>query len=162
MCAPVRKYELLTGNVAGSIVVTIVQGLVVILFSKFVLKANWGEDILTVALLLLTYSIMTVSLGAGLAFMFENSEAAMGVLNTIIPIFVFLGGGYVPLNVMSGVLAKISDISPVKWVNSALLSVIYDGNYSRVLTSVSINLAIAAAFIVIASLFTRKGKRLYA
>lgn len=162
LCAPVRKHEMLIGNVVGSICVTIVQGTAVILFSKFILKAYWGEDLITVAFLLLTYSVMSISLGASLAFLFRNGNAASGALNTIIPIFVFLGGGYVPLDVMGGTVGKLSDISPVKWVNTALFGIIYDGDYSRVMTSVLVNVGTAAAFIAIAALFAKRGNRLYA
>lgn len=162
LCAPVKRYEFLTGKVLGCIMITLVQALVVILFSALVLKANWGEDPLAVALLLLTYSIMSVSMGVGLAYLFRNGDAANGILNTIIPIIVFLGGGYVPLSVMGGTLVNISSVSPVKWANTALFKIIYDGDYSALATSAAINLAIAAAFILVSALFSRKGTGKYA
>lgn len=162
LCAPVKKYEFLTGKVLGCIIVTLVQGLVVVLFSKFILKAYWGEDMLAVALLLLSYSIMSVSFGVGLAYLFKNGDAANGILNTVIPIAVFLGGGYVPLSVMGNALTKVSSVSPVKWANTALLKIIYDKDYSVLLTSVVINLAIAAVFILTSALFSRKGTGKYA
>lgn len=162
VCAPVKRYELLTGKVLGCIIVTLVQGLVVILFSGLILKAYWGENPVTITLLLLSYSVMAVSIGVGLAYLFKNSGAANGILNTIIPIFVLLGGGYVPLSVMGSSFAKLSSISPVKWVNSALFRVIYDGDYSQVPISMGINLLIAAAFILIAALISRKGTGSYA
>lgn len=162
LCAPVKRYEFLTGKVLGCIMVTLAQALAVVLFSGFVLKANWGEDPLSVALLLFTYSIMSVSMGVALAYLFRNGNAANGILNTFIPIFVFLGGGYVPLDVMGRTFDGISSISPVKWANSALLKIIYDRDYSALATSAAINLAIAAAFILISALFSRKGTGKYA
>lgn len=162
LCAPVRNYEFLTGKVAGGIIVTITQGLVVILFSSLVLKAYWGENILMVALLLLTYSIMTISLGVALAYLFRNGEAAMGILNTAIPILVFLGGGYVPMSVMNNTISSIAVISPVKWINSALFKLIYEGDLSDVFVSIGINLSLAALFIITAALLSRKGNRAYA
>lgn len=157
LCAPVRPYELLTGKVIGSIIVTAVQALVVVLFSGLILKANWGDDPVILALLLLAHSIMAVSMGVGLAYLFKNDGSANGVLNTIIPFFVFLGGGYVPISEMGSTLVKLSSISPVKWVNSALFKVIYDGDYSHVPISIGINLGIATIFILIAVLFSKKG-----
>ncbi len=162
LCAPVRKYQMLAGKVLGSIFITIIQGAVVLLFSRLVLKANWGDDLLIVAFLIITYSIMTVSLGVALAFLFKSSEAANGILNTAIPVMVFLGGGYVPLNIMGSAVSKISSISPVKWINSALLNVIYEGSYNGVIEAAAINLALSALFIVIAVVFSRRGDRAYA
>ncbi len=162
LCAPVRGYELLTGKVLGCISVTILQGLAVILFSKFILKAYWGEDLLTVALLLISYSIMAVSIGVGLGYAFKKSDAATGAINTLIPVLVFLGGGYVPLDTMGPAFAGISNISPVKWINSALFRVLYDNDYSHVAISLGINLAIAAVFVLLSAVLSGKGNGKYA
>ncbi|HEX2947489.1 MAG TPA: ABC transporter permease [Clostridia bacterium] len=162
LCAPIRGYQLLTGKVIGCISVTAVQGLVVILFSKLVLKAYWGENILPVALLLLTYSIMTVSLGVASAYVFKSSDTASGLLNSIIPLLVFLGGGYVPLSVMGGFISKITFLSPVNWVNTALFKIIYDHDYSGMPVSIILNLSLSALFIFTSALISGKGKRLYA
>jgi ABC-2 type transport system permease protein len=162
LCAPVYKYQYLTGKILGSIFVTIVQGFIVLMFSKLVLKAYWGEDLLTVAVLVITYSVMAVSLGAALAFVLRSGEAANGLLNTIIPILVFLGGGYVPVYVMGDSFSKLSVISPVRWINSALLNLIYDGNYSDVPISIAINLGLSVLFISVAVLLSGKGRKAYA
>ncbi len=162
LCAPLRGYELLTGKVIGCIFVTVVQGLLVIVFSKLVLKAYWGENILPVALLLLAYSIMTVSLGVAMGYVFRSAEAASGILNSVIPFLVLLGGGYVPLSVLNGFITKVAVISPVSWTNTALFKIIYDGDYSALPGSVIINLSLAALFIIASAFLSRKGKRLYA
>lgn len=162
LSAPVKRYELLTGKVLGSILVTVVQGLAVILFSKLILKAYWGEDLLTVALLMFSYSIMAVSIGVGIAYLFRNGDAGSGILNAVIPILTFLGGGYVPLSVIGPVFSRISDLSPVTWINSALFEVIYDGSYARVPVSIGLDLLIAAAFILLTAILSRKGTGKYA
>ena len=162
LCAPVRGYELLTGKVLGCISVTILQGLAVILFSKYILKAYWGEDLLTVLLLLISYSIMSVSIGVGLGYAFKKSDAASGAINSLIPILVFLGGGYVPLDTMGPAFAGISNISPVKWINSALFRVLYDNDYSHVAISLGVNLAIAAVFVLLSAVLSGKGNGKYA
>ncbi|NLK86410.1 MAG: ABC transporter permease [Clostridiaceae bacterium] len=158
LCSPTFNYQLMTGKVLGDVVVTLLQGLVVILFSSFILKAYWGENPFAVALLITSYSIMPVSMGVALAYLMKSSEAASGVLNTIIPIMAFLGGGYVPLSVMGEGLSKISDISPVKWVNSALFNVIFDGSNSGVAEAVGINLGIALLFITLSAILSRRNK----
>lgn len=156
LCGPVHKSTVLAGKVIGSIFVTILQAAVVILFSKYVLGANWGTDIVPIIILVLAQSLMTISLGTGLAFLIKNEGAASGILNTIIPIIVLLGGGYTPLEQMGGSILKISDVSPVKWLNSALFRVIYDNDYSLVATAALINIAIAAVFIMTAAVLSRK------
>lgn len=163
LCAPVHDYELMAGKVAGCIIVTITQGLTVILFSKLILKAYWGEHILPVAILVLTYSIMTVSFGVAFSYLIKNSDAASGIFNTIIPLFVFLGGGYVPMSVLNGtIMTKIAFISPVRWINAALFQVIYESDFSIVPVSVIINVSLAVVFIVISALLAKRRSRAYA
>ena len=83
----------------------------------------------------------------------------MGILNTFIPVMVLLGGGYVPLEVMAqggSFLYKLSDISPLKWINQSIFRVIYDNDFSLVPTAIMINLAAAAVFIMASSLLYKK------
>ena len=157
LCSPVRKSEYLLGKVLGGILVTLVQASVVILFSKFILKAYWGTDILTIMLLVVAQSIMAISIGTGIAFLIRNDGAASGVLNSIIPVVVFFGGGYTPLEVMGPGIVKLSVVSPVKWMNDAIFRVIYNNDYSLVLTALLINLAVAAVFILVSAMLSRKG-----
>lgn len=158
LCSPTFNYQLLTGKILGDVVITLLQGLAVILFSSLILKAYWGEDPFTVALLIISYSIMPVSMGVALAYMMKSSESANGILNTIIPIMVFLGGGYVPLSVMGEGISELSVISPVKWVNTALFNVIFDGNYSGVAEAVGINLGIALLLITLSAILSRRNR----
>lgn len=162
LCSPIHNYEVLAAKVIGNIFVTIVQGFVVVLFSKWVLNANWGQDLISVALIILSYAVMAVSLGVSLAFMIRNSEAASGILNTLIPVLVFFGGGYVPLSVISETFSKIGMASPVYWINTALFKVIYDNDYSGMIVSLFINIGLATLFITISALFSKRGDRAYA
>jgi len=156
LCAPVRKYEVMVGKVLGGILVTIVQVSVVLLFSKLILKADWGNDILTVLLVVLAESIMAISLGVVCAFLIKNDGAASGILNMLIPTVVFLGGGYVPLSTMGEGVSRLSVISPVKWTNEALFKIIYNNDYSAVLPAIMICLGVAALFIMISAYFSSK------
>lgn len=156
LCSPVKRHEILTGKVLGSIFITIIQFLLVILFSKYVLKAYWGANIGIILLIVLAEAIMAVSLGTGIAFAIKSEGAAMGVLNTIIPLVIFLGGGYVPVDVFSSILLKLSKISPIRWVNRAIFDVIYRGDFSLVPIAIAINLSLAALFIVTSLLISRK------
>lgn len=156
LCSPVRKPEYLVGKVLGCILVTLVQASVVIVFSKFILKANWGNDIPTVMLLVISESIMVISMGTAIAFLIKNDGAASGLLNTVIPVVVFFGGGYVPLETMGPGIMRLSVASPLKWLNDAIFRIIYSNDYSLVLTALLINLSIAAAFILVSAVLSRK------
>ncbi|NTV90303.1 MAG: ABC transporter permease [Clostridiales bacterium] len=153
---PVTKIEVFTGKITGGILVTILQMTIVILFSMFLLKTYWGNDLLTVFLVLVSEAVMAVSIGTGIAYLISNDGTASGILNSVIPIFVLLGGGYVPLSQMGGVLLKISNFSPLKWVNESIFKVIYSGDYSMVAGALIFDFAVAALFLVAAAVLSRK------
>jgi ABC-2 type transport system permease protein len=157
LTAPVRKTELLAAKVIGSVLITVFQITVVVLVSKFILKVYFGENMLPIVLILLSEIIMAVSLGVGTAFLVKNESAINGILNAIIPFIAFLGGAYVPLKQFGdGFLLKLTNISPLMWVNRSIVNTIYSGDTSTVLQTVVINLVIATIFILLSSGIFRK------
>jgi ABC-2 type transport system permease protein len=159
LISPIKRYEFFIGKLFGSIILTIIQMIVVILFSKYVLNAYLGENMLIFGLIILAEIIMAVSLGQGIAFLVKNETAVSGLLNAIIPIMVLLGGGYFPLEQFgSNILTTVAKISPLKWINDALFKVIYANDYSRVLQAIFINLIVAVAFLMAASIKYREEK----
>ncbi|MCB2362063.1 ABC transporter permease [Clostridium estertheticum] len=157
LISPVKKYEFLIGKTIGGVIGTILQIAIVIIFSKFVLHANWGNDIFTVLLIFISQIIMAISIGVGLGFIFKNENVANGVLNFMIPVMVFLGGSYMSVDSFgSKIFQAITYLSPVRWVNRSIFDVIYNNNYSKVPYAILINIGIAVVFIAISSLLFRK------
>ncbi len=156
LSAPVRKWEILSGKVVGGIFVTLVQVILVILFSRYVIGAYWGHDIFTVVLVLLSESAMAVGMGAGVAYLIKNEGAANGILNTFFPVMVLFAGGYAPMDGLGPVFDRIASLDPLKWVNRSILDVIYYGDYSKVAPAVLSCLGVAAVFITVAAAFSGK------
>jgi len=153
LCAPVKKYEILTGKILGALVITSLQVVVVILMSKFLLKTYWGNHMGVILILLASEVAMAVSLGIGVAFLFKNER---GILNILIPLIAFFGGSYLPLEGFGKTMLLIAKFSPVGWVNKAIFSVIYSNDYSSVVRAFMINLSLAVIFVVLASFSFRK------
>jgi ABC-2 type transport system permease protein len=153
LCAPVKKYEVLTGKILGALTITSIQVLVVISISKYLLNTYWGNHLGVVSLLLASEVVMAVSLGIGVAFIVRNEG---GILNILIPIMAFFGGNYMPLEGLGKTMLFVSNYSPVRWVNKAIFEVIYSNDYSSVTRAILINLCLAAIFVVIASFTFRK------
>lgn len=156
LVSPVKKYEIFTGQVLGAISITVLQGLIVLAFSSFILNAYWGDKPHLVIMVIISEAVMAVSIGIGLSYVIKNVATLSGIINTIIPIMVLLGGGYVPFEVLGESIQKISVISPIRWTNQALFRLVYDQDTSYIFIAVAINLAIAAIFIIYASLAYRR------
>ncbi len=158
LLGPVRKYEFLLGKTFGGVIATTLQIVIVLLFSKYVLNINFGTDIFTIIIVLISQIIMAVSVGVGVGFIFKNENIAGGILNFLIPVMVFLGGSYAPVDNMGNKTFTdiITYISPVRWVNQSIFGVIYSNNYSKVGPTILINILIAIVFLAIASWIFRK------
>lgn len=160
LCSPVKKHQLLIGNIFGSFLITAIQTVTVVVFSIYVLNANWGSNIGITALILASEILMAVSVGVGIAFVFSNESVSSAIINLVVPVIAFVGGAYFPIDDNFGkTFSNIANMSPVRWVNKSMLQLIYDNNTDAVFMTVCINLAIAIAFIIISALlFKREGK----
>lgn len=153
--SPVGRYEVLAGKTVGALVVTLLQALVLIIFSRFVLKSYWGDHLTAVFLLVAAEVVMSVSLGIGLAFVL-NGNTVKAVLNVGIPLVAFLGGAYTPIDANDSSLLTLTNLSPLKWINRSIFEVIYSNDFSTVVPAVAFNLALALIFIGIASRAIRR------
>lgn len=157
LASPIKKYEFFIGKNIGTFVGLIFQLLIVIVFSRFVLGVDYGGNPALVYLIMASEAFMSVAMGVGVAFIFKSEAAVSGVLNMIIPFMIFLGGGYVPLEqINSEVLFNLAKISPVRWANDTIFKIIYAGDVSNVVTTISINLIAALVFLTISTLIFRK------
>lgn len=153
LCTPVSKYEYLTGKILGCIFVTAIQAAIVILFSRYVFNAYWGNNIAAVFTVILSVILFSITLGAGLTFVIKDNNIASTVLSLIIPLFVFLGGGYFPLEQFgSKAIDAVSRISPLKWSNEAIFNIIYANDFSKMSYAILINI-IASALLIAVSVF---------
>lgn len=151
-----KKHEILLGKILGSSLSVLLQSILVFLYSRFILKAYWGNDIYTIALIIISEIIFSISLGICLGFLFKNSGVASGIINAIIPFIAFLGGSYFSVDSAEGLFKNLSNISPIKWTDSAILNVAFANNYGDVLTAIIINLACAFVFVFLSAYLFRK------
>ncbi|WP_461671186.1 ABC transporter permease, partial [Mycobacterium tuberculosis] len=95
LVAPVAKAEIFAGKILGSLLINSVFTLVVVLISKYMFGANWGNaGALGMSLLvLLSQIIFALSLGLGASYLFKG-KAAGAVIMTIIQVAALFGGSY--------------------------------------------------------------------
>ncbi|WDV46165.1 ABC transporter permease [Clostridiaceae bacterium M8S5] len=157
--SPINMYSLFFGKVFGNILLSILRVAVVILFSMFVYKVYWGNNILILLTIIFSQLLMCISVGIGVGYSTKDQSAGNSILNILIPIFVFLGGGYFPLEQFgNNILVKISVISPIKWINETMFDVIYLNDFKNVSFVIMLNLSISFMFSLLSLYkFKRKG-----
>lgn len=155
--SPLKKQEIFTGKVLGFLAVTMIQIAIVLAFGKFIIKVNWGDNILAIAAVLTSEIVMAVSIGISVSFIAKSEGAMSGILHMIVVFMIFLGGGYFPLEQFnSTTLDTVVKLSPIKWVNDAMFNSIYRNDFSKILPAILINLIIGLILIFISSMAFRK------
>jgi len=159
IASPVRKSEIFIGKVLGSLVSNSICILLVIFFSKLIFKANWGDHLGLVFLVLLTEVVFAVSMGIGVSFLAKTSAGPKVIIMLFVQLSSFFGGAYFKIDNPEGIFKLITDLSPLTWMNTALTKIIYANDFAAAIPALSINLTGAFLFLLVAiiSLQRREG-----
>ncbi len=146
--APIRKSEVFTGKIMGGFFINLCCVLVMILFSKYVFKAYWGDHMSIVLLVLLTEVIMAMSLGLALSYLMKGT-ASRAFISLIVQLLSFFGGAYFPIGDDSGggIMGFLVHLSPIRWANHGLTEVIYANNVSAAWPVIALNIGFGALFL---------------
>ena len=144
--SPVSRRKLLFGKLIGCFIMSALQITLVLLFSKYIMNVNLGDDVLSVVIVLLSLSLFTLTMGLGLSYMIKRTSLLTGIITFIVPLMVFFAGGYMPL---SDSLDFIAYFSPVKWVNQSIFDIIYKKSYALMPKTIIVCLVLSFAFIVV-------------
>lgn len=121
------KESLFIGTkVIVGILMTMLQTLLVYVYSTYVLDVNWGENTLKFLIMFFVFGIFASVIGAIIGVIAKSDTTVTGAIQVSIVVICFLGGAYTPLNIMGGMgpISKLLFISPVYWINTAISSLI--------------------------------------
>ncbi|GGE34580.1 ABC transporter permease [Pullulanibacillus camelliae] len=149
VAAPVTKMEIFIGKILGAMVTSTLCTLVVVFFSKFMFKANWGNHLGVVFLVLLTEIFLAISFGLGVSYIMKTEGAARMVVMVIVQSAAFFGGSYFQIDDAGGLLAKAIQLSPLNWANTALTKAIYANEFTPAWHTALLNVGIAVLFLLI-------------
>ncbi|MDI5788063.1 ABC transporter permease [Bacillus licheniformis] len=130
----------------------------VVAVSKYVFKAYWGEHLGLVAAVLFSIVLFAVCLGLGVSYLTRTGEAVVAIINVLIPLVAFSGRLF-PVDDAEGVLALITDLSPLAWTNEAIMNIIFADDLAAGLPAILLNIGLSLLFLLIAvvSLQRREG-----
>lgn len=159
IASPVRKSEIFIGKVLGSIVINVVCIALVVAFSKIFFKANWGDHLGLVFIVLLTEILLAVSLGIGVSYLSKTSAGPKVIVMLFVQLASFFGGAYYKIENPEGILKFVTDLSPLTWVNNAITKIIYANDLSAAIPAVTFNIGVSILFLLVAviSLQRREG-----
>lgn len=155
LASPVTKIEIFAGKLAGIVVLNFILTIVVVLISKYMFNAYWGENLGLVFLTLFTEIMFAVSLGLGLSYVIKGNASGTVVM-IIIQLAAFLGGSYFPVEEATGIMATLASLSPLQWSNAGLLEMIYADSLSAAVNAMLLNIGFAVVLLGIAITMMRR------
>ncbi|MDY0406937.1 ABC transporter permease [Virgibacillus sp. 179-BFC.A HS] len=156
LIAPVHKYEIFIGKIAGSLVINGICIAAVVLFSSVVFDANWGQHPGWLALLLLTEIIFAISFGLGIGFITKTPATAGAILMIVLQVMSFFGGAYFKIENPEGIMKILTQLSPLTWENNAILKMAYADDLSALLPAMYMNIGFAIVFMALSITIFRK------
>ncbi len=151
IAAPISKAEIFIGKVLGSLVANVLCILLVMLFSKFVFQANWGDHLGIIFLILLTEVFLAISFGLGIGYITKTPESSRAIIMVVVQLASIFGGAYFVIEENF-----VTNLSPLTWANTAVMKIIYANDVGAALPVISLNIGISALFLLIAIIALRR------
>jgi ABC-2 type transport system permease protein len=127
MATPLRRGELVIGYLAGFGFFALLQAIVIILFTVFVLRVQYRGNLATIFLVEAVMVIGAVSLGLLVSAAARNELQAVQFVPVVLLPQVFLSGLFIPVTQLPDYLRPVSALLPLTYANEALKAVMIKG-----------------------------------
>ena len=146
-----KEISFLGAKILTGVIISAMQILLVYGYTSTVLDVNWGDNTFKFMAMFLSFGIFASVIGGTLGTVAKNYNTASGILNVVTIVICFLGGCYVPINMIIGMspLNKLVYISPIYWINTAISSMICGIESNAFLISLGVSLGFSAVCILI-------------
>jgi ABC-2 type transport system permease protein len=127
MATPLRRGELVLGYLAGFSFFALLQAIVILLFTVFVLKVHYRGNLATIFIVEAVLVVGAVSLGLLVSAAARNELQAVQFVPIVLLPQVFLSGLLIPVDQLPDFLRPVSAVLPLTYANEALRSVMIKG-----------------------------------
>jgi ABC-2 type transport system permease protein len=127
LATPLRRGELVLGYLVGFSIFALLQALVIIAFTIFVLKVQYRGNLATIFLVEAVMVVGAVSLGLLVSAAARNELQAVQFVPLVLLPQIFLSGFLVSLEQLPSLLRPIAYVLPLTYANEALRAVMIKG-----------------------------------
>jgi ABC-type multidrug transport system permease subunit len=114
--APLKSYEMVLGSLIANFLLGLLQVLLFLIITRYVLKIDFSTSLLSVFILLCAYLVTAVGLSICLIGFIKNEKLYNALNSQLATIICMLGGCFVPLSMLPKVLQKSANFIPQKWL----------------------------------------------
>ena len=157
LATPVGRADLLFGYLLGFLGFALLQSLVVLLYTIYVLHVTYRSTFLEVFLFLAMLTVTGVSLGIFISVFARNEFQIMQFIPLFLSPQIFLSGVFLPVDQMPSYLQAISSVLPLRYAIEGLRSMMLQGlSIGDVGKDLAVLGAIAVASLALAGTTVRK------
>jgi ABC-2 type transport system permease protein len=127
MATPLRRGELVLGYLAGFSFFALLQAIVILLFTVFVLQVRYRGNLATIFIVEAVLVVGAVSLGLLVSAAARNELQAVQFVPIVLLPQVFLSGLLIPVDQLPEYLRPLSAVLPLTYANEALRAVMIKG-----------------------------------
>ncbi len=143
----VGRSKILAGKVLGNFILGILDTTILIFFTKFVYKVDWGNSLLGVILLTMTMAFAVSGFAIFIATLFKSSKTVDIVNPMLILIISFIGGNMYPLYEMSELLRKFSMLLMNNWALRGYLNLMINNGVRSVFAPCLVLIGMGVMFL---------------
>ncbi|RKD31203.1 hypothetical protein BET03_03490 [Thermohalobacter berrensis] len=116
LVSPLSKFSILLGNMVYTLIIGMVQISILILFSKYIFRVEWGSSIGGILLVAFGFTFSVTSLGLLLSGIVKTHGQLSAITPVVLTSTSMLGGCMWPLEIVnSKILLALANITPQKW-----------------------------------------------
>lgn len=145
--------SVLSGKIISSIVIIFIQGMIIVLLSKFVFGANWGDNIGLIMGYVALGSLFSAELGIMVCILVNNAELVGGVLTMLVPAMTLMSGGFFKFS-----FGGIEKAIPSYQLQNLVFQTVYQGSKESINGSLIYMLALIVVMFAVSVLLGGKKK----
>lgn len=144
--SPVREWEIILGNILGSLVLGILQLIPIVIALKISFEINSLYKIAGLFLILFCFLIAIIGIGIGISGLIKKAFNPATLIAAVITPTGILGGCFIPDFMLPDFMNRIGYVVPQKWVMGAIQNVLAGGRLGGIALNLVIILLFGLAF----------------
>ena len=156
----VSERTMIFSKIALGIIISILQIILVYIYTTLILKVNWGENTLKFILLFIVFGLFSSMLGAIVGVSCKTDTAVAGILNGIMYLICILGGCFSTRLMITKIpiLNKLMYLSPIYWINTAINTMICGLDTNLYLVAIMIPIILSFLLFSYSEIIKRRGE----
>jgi ABC-2 type transport system permease protein len=150
LTTPTGKGTYLLGSILGNVLWALVQMAILVSFGIFVMKVNWANEPVALAIILTASALAAAALGTMLGTFVKTEGQASGLSIMLGMVMALLGGCWYPGELFPQAVQTVVKVLPTTWAMQGMLDLLLRGQgVSAILPEAGVLMGFAAVFFAI-------------